>query len=165
MLFGESAGASDTYVISTLPQAPSLIQAGISESGGGRAFPGADAANAFGEQWANSLNCSDVRHPSNNSLQRRGTPANRIWKQAVCLRSLSLEQLNISLPTNTVPSYNPYSVHSFGAFVDGVTVPAQPADVGVQIPFVYGASMFLILIRVALVLTISQIPWSTLYSF
>ncbi|KAK3683175.1 hypothetical protein LTR37_020488 [Vermiconidia calcicola] len=107
LLFGESAGASDTYVIGTLPQAPSLIQAGITQSGGGRVFPGAAAANASGEQWASSLNCSDVD----------------------CLRSLSLDQLNVTLPENSVPSYNPYSPQSFGAFVDGEVVPAQPADV------------------------------------
>ena len=60
VLFGQSAGAVDTYVVSSLPQAPSLINAGIAQSGGGRALPGSTAANAFGAQWAAKLNCSDV---------------------------------------------------------------------------------------------------------
>ena len=60
VLFGESAGAVDSFVVSSLPQAPSLINAGISESGGGRALPGSTAANAFGAQWAAKLNCTDV---------------------------------------------------------------------------------------------------------
>lgn len=32
MLFGQSAGASDVYIIATLPEAPSLINSAISES-------------------------------------------------------------------------------------------------------------------------------------
>lgn len=60
VLFGESAGAVDTYVIGTLPQASSLIQAGIAQSGGGRGLPSSGPANDFGARWASSLNCSDV---------------------------------------------------------------------------------------------------------
>ncbi len=36
LLYGESAGALKTFVLSTLPQAPSLISAAAIESGGGR---------------------------------------------------------------------------------------------------------------------------------
>lgn len=60
VLFGESAGAVDTYVIGSLPQAPSLIQAGIAQSGGGRGLPSSGPVNEFGARWASSLNCSDV---------------------------------------------------------------------------------------------------------
>jgi len=60
MLFGQSAGAMDTYVIGTLPQAPSLIKSGIAESGGGAALPLNSSANAFGAEFASGLNCSNV---------------------------------------------------------------------------------------------------------
>ena len=39
LLFGESAGAYDAFVLSTLPQAPSLFSAIVTESGGGGDLP------------------------------------------------------------------------------------------------------------------------------
>lgn len=118
MLFGESAGASDTYVVGTLPQASSLIKAGISESGGGRGLPSSAAANDFGQRWASSLDCND----------------------AACLRSKSVSALNATLPTPTGPTINPSSVSGFGAFVDGQIIPVNPSDVGVQVPFIFGSN-------------------------
>ena len=92
------------------------MQAGISESGGGRSLPSSAAANDFGQRWASSLNCTD----------------------AACLRSLSLSQLNITLPLASGPTST--SVSSFGAFVDGQTIAADPGTVGVQVPFIFGSN-------------------------
>jgi len=39
LLFGQSAGAADSYILSSLPQAPSLFRAVALESGGGRDAP------------------------------------------------------------------------------------------------------------------------------
>lgn len=61
------------------------------------------------------------------------------------MRSLSLSELNVSLPEivpANSPEYNPYAVDSFGVFVDGTVVPAQPNDVSVQVPFIFGSSKF-----------------------
>jgi len=75
MLHGQSAGATDTFTIATLPQAPSLISAAIMESGGGRDAPLYDSMQTLGRSYAQSLNCSvsDVSHslcppPQANSL-------------------------------------------------------------------------------------------------
>ena len=63
MLFGQSAGAIDTFAISTLEEAPSLISAIISESGGGRDSQTYQQAQSLGAQFAAAINCSvtDVR--------------------------------------------------------------------------------------------------------
>jgi len=60
MIFGQSAGAVDTYTLGSLPQAPSLFKGGVAQSGGGRALPQASSANAFGALWAQTVGCSNV---------------------------------------------------------------------------------------------------------
>ena len=65
LLFGQSAGSVNVYNIATLPQAPTLFKAAISESGGGRDAPLTSAANALGVSYAKTLGCdvSDVGLP------------------------------------------------------------------------------------------------------
>lgn len=65
LLFGQSAGSVNVYNIATLPQAPTLFKAAISESGGGRDAPLKDGANALGVSYAKALGCdvSDVGLP------------------------------------------------------------------------------------------------------
>lgn len=58
LLHGQSAGATDTFTIATLPQAPRLISAAIMESGGGRDAPLYDSMQTLGQSYAQSLNCS-----------------------------------------------------------------------------------------------------------
>jgi len=60
--------------------------------------------------------------------------------QVACLRSLPVQQLNFTPPAVGFPSYISSNVGSFGPFVDGNVIPAQPADVGVQVPFIFGSS-------------------------
>jgi carboxylesterase type B len=63
MLFGQSAGATNVFIISSLPQATSLISSAISESGGGRDLATNAVLQSVGTAFATSLNCSvtDVR--------------------------------------------------------------------------------------------------------
>ena len=58
VLFGQSAGADNIFVIATLPEAPTLIRAAISESGGGRDAPSKETVNDSGATYAKALNCS-----------------------------------------------------------------------------------------------------------
>lgn len=58
LLFGQSAGATNTFIVSTLPEARSLISAAVSESGGGRDVATNAFAQALGASYASSPNCS-----------------------------------------------------------------------------------------------------------
>ncbi|PKK44949.1 hypothetical protein CI102_8799 [Trichoderma harzianum] len=69
MLFGQSAGADDTFVVSTLPEAKHLISAAVMESGGGQDVAPYKTATYTGKSYAKTLNCrsDDVSpHPSLN---------------------------------------------------------------------------------------------------
>lgn len=58
LLFGESAGASNTFLISTLPNVTSLINAAVWESGAGPQLATPAVANTLGTAFATRLNCS-----------------------------------------------------------------------------------------------------------
>ncbi|KAI9744274.1 MAG: hypothetical protein M1818_002426 [Claussenomyces sp. TS43310] len=118
LLWGQSAGADNTYVISTLPQAPSLFRAAIAESSDGRLSVTNASIQADGARYAQSLGCgiSDI----------------------ACLRSLPLVHLNASDPSGSaLPNPN---ASSFGAYVDGQIIPAQPSEVGTQVPAIFGST-------------------------
>jgi carboxylesterase type B len=69
VLFGESAGATNTYILSTLPQAPSLFKSAIWESGAGPQLATPEVANTLGTSYASKLNCTttDVSFLSGSS--------------------------------------------------------------------------------------------------
>lgn len=58
MLHGQSAGATDSFTVATLPQAPKLFRAVILQSGGGRDALLEDHAQALGQAFAKGVNCS-----------------------------------------------------------------------------------------------------------
>lgn len=58
LLFGESAGALNAFIISTLPNATSLMNAAISESGYGPQLADAATVNTIGHNYTTRLNCS-----------------------------------------------------------------------------------------------------------
>ena len=120
LLFGQSAGADNTFLVSTLPQAPKLIKAAVSESGGGRAAPPASAVQAFGAKYAQLLNCS--------------------VNDVACLRSIPTSILNSTLPPSTAIGIDGSPVTQFGPNVDGSIIPAQPATAGVQVPTIFGTT-------------------------
>lgn len=126
LLFGQSAGSINTFTISTLPQATSLISAAITESGGGRDTALNASVQALGMAYASSLNCgdSDVKF----SLIYYDT-AELTFSQIACLLSKSVTQLNNTDSGNiSVP------------YVDGTVIPAQPSQAGVVVPTIFGSS-------------------------
>lgn len=72
-LFGQSAGAEDAFIISSLPKAPQLINSFTSESGGGKNVAANATLQATGANYASILECgsSDVRpNPYNHFFFR-----------------------------------------------------------------------------------------------
>jgi para-nitrobenzyl esterase len=63
VLFGQSAGAFNTFAIATMNEAPSLISAAIMESGGGSDFASVAEAQPWNDVFLTGLGCqpSDVR--------------------------------------------------------------------------------------------------------
>ena len=72
VLFGQSAGGDDTFVVSTLPEAKHLMSAAIAESGGGQFMTPYKVAQEVGASYAATLKCgsNDV---SNARLSLRPT--------------------------------------------------------------------------------------------
>ncbi len=58
ILFGQSSGADDTFVISSLPEAKNLVSAIIAQSGGGQVLTPYNVAQEVGASYAASLSCS-----------------------------------------------------------------------------------------------------------
>jgi para-nitrobenzyl esterase len=72
VLFGQSAGAADTFLIASMDEAPKLINSAIMESGGGRDFPSVAEAEPWNELFATTLGCepSNVSFPSRHCISQ-----------------------------------------------------------------------------------------------
>lgn len=145
LLFGQSAGSADTFFVSSLPQAPSLIKAAIMESGGGRSYAGSDAANAYSAEYASLINCStsDVSY----RIYAPNFAFGLRTFQASCFRTAPVTTLNTSVPSGAKVSTvaNGRTYNGWGPHVDGVIVPEDPGVAGVQVPAVFGWSKWSII--------------------
>ncbi|KAK4944042.1 hypothetical protein LTR10_016563 [Elasticomyces elasticus] len=128
LLHGQSAGAVNTFTIATLPQAPKLISAAISESLGGKDAPLNTTAYYLGTAFAQALNCS-----SSNTTCLKSVGVDSITD---VFNTLPLINSNPQ-PATVIPSINGFN---FEPFVDGKVVPAQPSDAGVQVPTIFGSN-------------------------
>ncbi|KAN0116667.1 alpha/beta-hydrolase [Hyaloscypha variabilis] len=121
LLFGQSAGAANTFLLSTLPKATSLFNAAIWESGYGPQLATPAIANSLGSTFATRLNCSAT--------------------DAACLRSVSTSVLQATAPEGlAVVIYSSLNPTDFQPYVDGVTIPAQPWAVGPKVPMMFGSN-------------------------
>lgn len=111
LLFGQSAGAQDTFILSSLPQAPSLISAAILESGLPGNLSTAQEAQPQGQAFVKGLNCSTTN--------------------ITCVRDAPLSAINASY-TGTGGS--------LGLVVDGTIIPAQPLQAGLKVPAIAGSN-------------------------
>lgn len=139
LLFGESAGASNTFLISTLPNATSLINAAVWESGAGPQLATSDVANTLGAKYATTLNCStsDVCVSHSGSAH----PGRLTTCQAACLRAVSTSDLQKNAPE--APDdviYSRLSPTDFQPHVDGTVVPKQPWSAGTKVPMIFGSN-------------------------
>lgn len=111
LLFGQSAGGQDTFVLSSLPQASSLFSAAILES----SLPGnlttLEEAQTQGQSYITSLNCSTTN--------------------ITCLRDAPISTLNATYAQIGT---------SLGLVVDGTTIPSQPLEAGLKVPAIAGSN-------------------------
>ncbi|KZS97216.1 alpha/beta-hydrolase [Sistotremastrum niveocremeum HHB9708] len=129
VLQGQSAGAGNTFVVSSLPQALSLIQAAIMESGGGQDYPSNSTAQLLGASYTSALNCSTA--------------------DISCLRNASVIELRAAFndtpvlvtdePLNAVGVSN-ISTFAFASYVDEDIVPVQPSQQGSRVPAIFGST-------------------------
>lgn len=112
LLFGQSAGAADTYIISSLPQAPSLISAAIMQSGSGNTLQTTSGVQNATEAFVKALGCG--------------------LDDIACVRAASVSTINSSISASG--SSSPTII------VDGTIVPAQPLEAGLKVPAVAGST-------------------------
>ncbi|KAK6335019.1 hypothetical protein TWF718_010461 [Orbilia javanica] len=122
LLFGQSAGAWNTWIISSLPSAPNLMRAVAIESGGGVDFQSSFSAQLGGAAFAKNANCSTT--------------------DAACLRSLTPEELRGILYLPGSPALSGFTMirPSIQPFVDGNIIPVQPSQVGSRVPAVFSST-------------------------
>lgn len=110
LLFGQSAGASDTFILSSLPQASSLISAAIMQSGAGSQLQTTTDVQNATQAFVKALGCG--------------------LDDVACVRAASVSALNSSVAASGSPS----------PIVDGTTIPAQPLEAGLKVPAVAGST-------------------------
>ncbi|KAF3907824.1 Cholinesterase [Arthrobotrys entomopaga] len=122
LLFGQSAGAWDSWIISSLPQAPSLIRAAALHSGGGVDFYTNSSAQTAGALFARQANCSTT--------------------DAACLRKKTPTQLIKAFLSPGGPSLNGFTIvnPAIEPFIDGKVIPVQPSEVGTRVPTVFSST-------------------------
>ncbi|PLB50894.1 alpha/beta-hydrolase [Aspergillus steynii IBT 23096] len=128
LLFGQSAGAANVYIVGSLPQASSLVNGVIAESGAGRPVTINETQQATGASYARTLKCST--------------------NDKACMQSKSLAELRNAYKTDPflqtgVGHYDDLSVGNpktpgFHPYVDGDFIPQDPYKSGVNVPTVFG---------------------------
>ncbi|KAF3912557.1 Cholinesterase [Dactylellina cionopaga] len=126
LLFGQSAGAWDTWIVSTLPSAPSLMRGVALHSGAGVDFQTNASAQLAGSLYATTANCS----------------VTDVSTIGACLRKKSPQQLNTILLSRGSPQLKGFTVinPTIEPFVDGKLIPVQPSEAGVQVPAVFSTT-------------------------
>ncbi|KAH8801799.1 putative carboxylesterase [Xylogone sp. PMI_703] len=116
-VYGQSAGAIQTWALSTLPYATSLMRAAIAESGAGTGILSAQSVQTASQSYAASLGCntSDVD----------------------CFRSKSTQQLKKALSGGSLLSGEGSFLFPY---VDGKVIPANPNNIGSKVPLLAGTT-------------------------
>lgn len=128
MLHGQSAGAFNSFIVATLPQAPKLIKAAVFQSSGGRDQPLKPLAQFLGQSYAKGLDCgtSDI-----NCL------TNKTTSELPDVYHTLPETNSYNYPVLALGDVNAYQ---FGPYVDGKVIPDQPSKVGVRVPSIFGSA-------------------------
>ncbi|KAL7907380.1 Alpha/Beta hydrolase protein [Trichoderma velutinum] len=128
LLFGQSAGALDTYALGTIRGIESIISAAAIQSGGSRTLPTIDEAQNFTTKFVEKLNCTVCN--------------------AQCIRQVQLPELSKAFSSlvssrPNVPSVNTNLQNNgfgygWGPLVDGTFIEEQPAKIGMRVPSIIG---------------------------
>lgn len=155
MLFGQSAGADDTFVVSTLPEAKHLISAAVMESGGGQDVAPYKTATYTGKSFAKTLNCRSDDVSPHTSLNMKPFKLTMLSVQLCCLQSKSVKDLikaHSQTPALLDPTTNggllatvlgidlPNITSLDSSVLDGEIIKHQPLSVGSQVPIIIGQS-------------------------
>ncbi|KAH0527288.1 hypothetical protein TsFJ059_002305 [Trichoderma semiorbis] len=128
LLFGQSAGALDTYALGTLREIESIISAAAIQSGGSRTLPTIDQSENFTSKFVELLNCSVF--------------------DAQCIKEVRLQQLyeafsslessRPNVPALDTNRQNNGFGYGWGPVVDGTFIEEQPEKIGMRVPSIIG---------------------------
>ena len=104
MLFGQSAGADNTFILSSNPDAAKILHSAVLQSGSYPLFPSITSASKANQAFISQLNCSD--------------PTTGL----ACLRNA-----NITAMTTLFQSSGAATASTFGPVLDHAIIPSQPA--------------------------------------
>ncbi|KAK6200658.1 hypothetical protein LQW54_009619 [Pestalotiopsis sp. IQ-011] len=126
LLHGQSAGAIDAYVISTLPQAADLISSVALESGGGRDPPTVSKAQKWQQHFLDQLNCTT---PDLSCVLAASTSD---------LVTAEAAMPNEQAPGATTPFTAEGARANWGPLLDGDVLVDIPTSVGNKVPAIFG---------------------------
>ncbi|KAF7560124.1 hypothetical protein G7046_g4035 [Stylonectria norvegica] len=133
VLFGQSSGADDAFVVSTLPQIKSLVSGVILESGGGQEMINYAIVQHTGASFAQTLNCKKIDLKCLQS--KSAVELVEAYKKTPALLN-PLENggelssaFGIDLPNKTTLD---------ASFVDGKVIKQNPLKVGSKVPIIAG---------------------------
>ena len=136
LVFGESAGAGLVWIMSTMPNAPSLMKAAIAESGAGAPIQYNTTYFQQGQQYAQALGCN-VTDVSLCSFLITRPAIDQFGWQISCFQSKSVPDLDNAQPSSSALALGPTG---WRPFVDGKLIPVQPETVPSKVPFLAGTS-------------------------
>ncbi|KAI1144317.1 alpha/beta-hydrolase [Hypoxylon sp. FL0543] len=128
LLFGESAGAIDAFVLATLPEIPQLVRAAAFESGAGRDLATVADSKVWYSEFLNAMNCTK---PDLSCLRSANTSTLQIAVSA--MPGPSVVTVNSALVNNGTRS-------SWTALIDGKLIKEQPSTSGVKVPSIVGSN-------------------------
>ncbi|KAI1413639.1 alpha/beta-hydrolase [Hypoxylon sp. FL1857] len=128
LLFGESAGATDSFILSTLPEIIQLVRAAAFESGAGRDLATVADSKVWYSEFLTAMNCST---PDLSCL--RSADTSTIQNAANAMPGPSVVTVNTALINNGTRS-------SWTALVDGKLIKEQPSTSGVKVPSIIGSN-------------------------
>ncbi|OTB01379.1 hypothetical protein M426DRAFT_220377 [Hypoxylon sp. CI-4A] len=129
LLFGESAGAIDSYVLATLPEITDLARAVALESGGGRDLATVADSKIWYSEFIKALNCST---PDLSCL--RSAPTSLLLAAVENMPSPGVVTVNSALANNGTRS-------SWTPLIDGEFIKEQPSTTGLNVPAIVGSNL------------------------
>ncbi|KAI1454000.1 alpha/beta-hydrolase [Annulohypoxylon moriforme] len=128
LLFGESAGAIDSFTLSTLPEIPQLIRAVALESGAGRDLATLADSKVWYSEFLDAMNCTTP----NLSCLRSASPS-AIKAAVEAMPAPSVMTVNTALVNNGTRS-------TWTPIVDGKVIKEQPSTAGLKVPAIVGSN-------------------------
>ncbi|KAI0834807.1 alpha/beta-hydrolase [Hypoxylon sp. FL0890] len=128
LLFGESAGAIDAYVLATLPEIKQLVRAAAFESGAGRDLATVADAKVWYSEFLIAMNCS-----TSDLSCLRSADTSTIQNAVSAMPGPSVVTVNTALINNGTRS-------AWTPLVDGKLIKEQPSTSGVKVPSIVGSN-------------------------